>query len=167
MVEDGSWALKDILENANFRVGVATFPAGPAKKVTLSTTDGFAIYRGTRYPEASWELVKFLTGVEYGRAMIDTHLLQPARVSLMPAWINTIHTQYPEKARELDLEAFTRGNTQGYSVTAEIFANMGEARAIARSAWNKIFHMNSAEVEILREVSQQIQEAQQPRGADA
>jgi multiple sugar transport system substrate-binding protein len=167
MVEDGSWALKDILENANFRVGVATFPAGPAKKVTLATTDGFAIYKNTRYPEAAWELVKFLTSEEYGRALIETHLLQPARASLIPTWIDTIHAQYPEKARELDLEAFTRGHTQGYSVTAEIFAYMGEARTLARSAWNKIFHMNSADVEILREVSLQIQETQQARGDDA
>jgi multiple sugar transport system substrate-binding protein len=167
MVEDGSWALKDILENANFRVGVATFPAGPAKKVTLATTDGFAIYKDTRYPEAAWELVKFLTSEEYGRALIETHLLQPARASLIPTWIDVIHAQYPEKARELDLEAFTRGHTQGYSVTAEIFAYMGEARTLARSAWNKIFHMNSADVEILREVSLQIQETQQARGDDA
>jgi len=29
MVEDGSWALKDILAGADFRVGVAPFPAGP------------------------------------------------------------------------------------------------------------------------------------------
>jgi len=55
MVEDGSWALKDILENASFRIGVAPFPAGPVKRVTLATTDGFAIYSGTKYPEAAWE----------------------------------------------------------------------------------------------------------------
>ncbi len=47
MVEDGSWALKDILANAEFRVGVAPFPAGPVRRVTLATTDGFGIYKGT------------------------------------------------------------------------------------------------------------------------
>ncbi len=56
MVEDGSWALKDILTAAQFRIGVAPFPAGPARRVTLATTDGFGIYRGTRHPEAAWEL---------------------------------------------------------------------------------------------------------------
>ena len=40
-VEDGSWALKDILAKAPFRVGVAPLPAGPAGRVTLATTDGF------------------------------------------------------------------------------------------------------------------------------
>src|SRR3989304_56333 len=38
MVEDGSWALKDILARASFEVGVAPFPAGPVRRVTLATT---------------------------------------------------------------------------------------------------------------------------------
>jgi len=36
---------------------VAPFPADPARKVTLATTDGFGIYAGTRYPEAAWEQI--------------------------------------------------------------------------------------------------------------
>jgi multiple sugar transport system substrate-binding protein len=38
MVEEGSWALKNILENADFHIGVAPMPTGPANRVTLSTT---------------------------------------------------------------------------------------------------------------------------------
>jgi len=57
MVEDGSWALKDILAGANFRVGVTLFPAGPVRRVTLATTDGFGIYAGTKHPDAAWELL--------------------------------------------------------------------------------------------------------------
>ncbi len=59
MIEDGSWSLKDILTGAKFRVGVAPFPTGPVRKVTLATTDGFGIYAGTKHPEAAWELIKF------------------------------------------------------------------------------------------------------------
>ena len=51
MVEDGSWALKDILDKAGFRVGVAPFPAGPVRRVTLATTDGYGIYSGTKHPD--------------------------------------------------------------------------------------------------------------------
>ena len=81
-VEDGSWALKDILANAPFRVGVAPMPAGPAGRVTLATTDGFGIYAGTQHPEAAWELLKFLISDEYGRAMARANFLQPAKASL-------------------------------------------------------------------------------------
>src|SRR3990172_4393422 len=36
MVEDGSWALKDVLAGASVRVGVAPFPAGPIRRATLA-----------------------------------------------------------------------------------------------------------------------------------
>ena len=51
MVEDGSWALKDILTKADFRIGVAPFPSGPVQRVTLATTDGYGIFAGTEHPE--------------------------------------------------------------------------------------------------------------------
>lgn len=87
MVEESSWALKEVLEGADFRIGVAPFPAGPARQVTLATTDGFAIYAGTKHPEAAWEFLKFLVSPEYGRAMARDELLQPARASLVEEWV--------------------------------------------------------------------------------
>ncbi len=93
MVEDGSWALRDILERlAPFRIGVAPFPAGPQRRVTLATTDGFAVYSGTKHPEAAWELMKFFVSPEYGRAMAEAQLLQPARASLVNEWVEIVRT---------------------------------------------------------------------------
>ena len=83
MVEDGSWTLKDILADSDFRVGVAPFPRGPVQQATLATTDGYGIYSGTKHPEAAWELVKFLISEEYGLAMARANFLQPARASLV------------------------------------------------------------------------------------
>ena len=64
-----------------FRVGVAPFPAGPVRRVTLATTDGFGIYSGTKHPDEAWELVKLLISKDYGRAMARANFLQPARAS--------------------------------------------------------------------------------------
>ncbi len=164
MVEDGSWALKDILENAQFRLGVAPFPAGPARRVTLATTDGYGIFAGTEYPDAAWELVKFLTGKEYGRAMARDHLLQPARASLVDEWVAAIRTEYPEKTRDVDIAAFAEGHLQGYSVVAEIFANMEEARQLVLSAWERIFTLGQAPVSMMEEVSQQVEALQRTGG---
>lgn len=164
MVEEGSWALKNILENAEFRIGVTSFPAGPARKVTLATTDGYAIYAGTKYPEAAWELVKFLISREYGRAMAQAHLLQPARSSLVEEWVELIRTQYPARARDMDLQVFAEGHIQGYSVTAEIFKNMEDARRLAREAWERIYTLGQSPVDIMRSVSAQIEKAQASTG---
>jgi multiple sugar transport system substrate-binding protein len=164
MVEDGSWALKDILEGARFRIGVAPFPAGPERRVTLATTDGFGIYAGTRYPEAAWELLKFLIGREYGRAMAETHLLQPARESLVDEWASLVRQAYPEATRGMELEAFAEGHRQGYSVTAEIFADMKSAREFTEPAWQRIFTLGLDPVDEMVQVSANI-ELSQPTGS--
>jgi multiple sugar transport system substrate-binding protein len=167
MVEDGSWALKDILTGAPFRVGVAPLPAGPERRVTLATTDGFAIYAGTRHPDAAWELVKFLVSREYGRAMARANFLQPARASLVDEWIEVIRSEFPQKANQLDIAAFAEGHLQGYSVTAEIFANQAKAGPLARAAWEQIFTLGQAPVDVMRQVSAQIEAAQQISRQDA
>ncbi len=160
MVEDGSWALKDILSQADFRVGVAPFPAGPARRATLATTDGFGIYAQTRCPDAAWELVKFLTGPDYGRAMAQAHFLQPARFSLVNDWIGYVLAEFADKTTEADLAAFAHGHEHGYSVTAEIFANMADARQLVYAAWDQIFTLGQAPVDQLREVCRQIDASQ-------
>jgi multiple sugar transport system substrate-binding protein len=163
MVEDGSWALKDILEGVNFRLGVAPFPAGPARKVTLATTDGFGIYARTRHPEAAWELLKFLISPEYGRAMAQANFLQPARASLVDDWINDIRQEYPDKTQDVDLAAFADGHIKGYSVTGEIFANMAMAQQLVYAAWEQIFVLGRAPVAQMADVSRQVEAEQKAK----
>jgi multiple sugar transport system substrate-binding protein len=164
MIEDGSWSLKAILSGARFRVGVAPFPAGPARRVTLATTDGFGIYAGTRYPEAAWELIKFLTSKDYGRAMARTNFLQPARASLVDDWIGYIRAEYPQQAKDVDLAAFAEGHLKGYSVIAEVFANMSDAQQIAYKAWDQILTLGRASIDEMKLAAGQIQAAQAKTG---
>ncbi len=161
MVEDGSWALKDILTGADFRIGVAPLPSGPAGKATLASTDGFGIYAGTNHPDEAWELVKFLISKDYGRAMAQANFLQPARASLVEDWAGFIREEFPQKAADIDLAAFADGHIQGYSVTAEIFANMDESKSITYAMWEEIFDLGQAPVENMETVCQQIKEVHQ------
>ena len=163
MVEDGSWALKDILAGADFRVGVAPFPAGPAGRATLATTDGFGIYAGTKHPDEAWELLKFLIGKDYGRAMARPNFLQPARASLVDDWVKFIREEFPEQAKDIDIAAFADGHIKGYSVTAEIFNDMVEAKRLAYDAWDQLFTLGQISVEQMRAVCAQIEMAQQER----
>jgi multiple sugar transport system substrate-binding protein len=160
MVEDGSWSLRDILAGARFRIGVAPFPVGPVRRATLATTDGFGIYAGTRYPDAAWELIKFLISPDYGRAMAEAHFLQPARSSLVEDWIGYVRDEYPDKTKDMDLAAFADGHRKGYSVVAEIFANQDEAKRIASDAWNQIFTLGQAPTDQMIGAGQEIDKAQ-------
>ena len=160
MVEDGSWALKDILAGADFQLGVAPFPAGPIRRVTLATTDGFGIYAETKHPDAAWELVKFLISKDYGRAMARANFLQPARASLVDEWVGFIREEFPQKARDVDIAAFADGHIKGYSVTTEIFANMVEVQAMTYAVWDQIFTLGQAPVEQMATICNQIQAIQ-------
>ncbi len=161
MVEDGSWNLKDILTHANFRVGLAPFPAGPVRRATLATTDGFGIYAGTKHPDAAWELVKFLISKEYGRAMAKAQFLQPARASLVDEWIQFVRSEFPDKTKDLNIAAFADGHRKGYSVIGEEFANQADALRLVKPAWQQIFTLGQSPVEIMQDVSRQINQAQQ------
>jgi multiple sugar transport system substrate-binding protein len=164
MTEDGSWALKDILNEANFHIGVAPMPAGPARRVTLTTTDGFGIYAHTRHPQEAWELLQFLISEDYSLAMARANFLQPARASLIDKWDQIIRQEFPEKTRDMNLAVFADGQIKGYSVVAEVFANMTEATRLATEAWDQIFTLGQAPVSIMKDVSAQIERAQQAVG---
>jgi len=160
MAEDGSWALKDVLARARFRIGLAPFPAAPVQRVTLATTDGFGIYSGTKYPEAAWELVKFLISKEYGRAMAKANFLQPARASLLDEWVGFISEEFTDRAKDVDIAAFADGHLKGYSVTAEVFPNMDDAKRIAYDAWDQIYTLGHAPADQMKVASRRIEEAQ-------
>jgi len=160
MVEDGSWALKKILEGSAFRVGVAPLPAGPVRRAALATTDGFGIYSRSRHPKEAWELLRFLIGTDYGLAMARAHLLQPARASLLKDWVDLIHLEFPAKAKDMDIDAFADSQRKGYSVIGEAFPNMTDATRIANDAWEKILVFGQESAESIREASRRIQEAQ-------
>lgn len=166
MVEEGSWVLKDILLNADFRIGVAPMPSGPARRVALATSDGFGIYAGTEYPAAAWELVKFLTSRAYGRAMAKANFLQPARASLIDAWIGYVQAEFPEKTAALDLAAFADGHVKGYSVTVEIADNMAEVQPKVAAAFEKVFTVGQAPVDYLRTVCAQINQGRKSGGTN-
>lgn len=167
MLEEGSWALKEILNSAPFRVGLAPLPAGPRGRVTLATTDGFAIYAGTEHPEEAWELVKFLVGKRYGRAMARANFLQPARLSLVPEWTGFVREQFPGKFAGLDLDVFAQGQREGYSVTAEVFPRrMAEVEALADEAFERIFKRPGGTVNELAGVARRIEELQRDTASD-
>lgn len=163
MVEEGSWALKDILQGATFRVGVAPFPSGPDRKVTLATTDGFGIYAGTKHPDEAWELVKFLISKDYGRAMARANFLQPARASLVNDWVSYIREEFPEKTKDMNIAAFADGHINDYSVTSETFANMAEATRLTSAAWEQIFTLGQSPIEQIQNVCLQIEAAQKEK----
>lgn len=160
MAEDGSWALNDILSNAKFRVGVAPFPTAPVRKTTSATIDGWGIYKGTRYPEAAWEFVKFLVSRDFGRAMAHAGLLQPARLSLLNDWAQAVGERFPKHAREVDVSAFADGHQKGYAVTPETASNIGPASKILTEAMEHLITFGRGSTDMIKRTAEEIDASQ-------
>jgi len=93
--------------------------------------------------------------------MARANFLQPARASLVDEWVGFIREEFPQKARDVDIAAFADGHIKGYSVTAEIFANMADAKRIAYAAWDEILTLGQAPVQQMKDVCRRIQEVQE------
>jgi hypothetical protein len=105
-------------------------------------------------------LLQFLLGDDYVLAQAKAQFLQPARLSLVPAWADIIRTEYPDKTVDVDIEAFADGQEKGYSVVVETFLNQGEARPLLRESLDLIFTLGEQPVSYMADVCTEIEAVQ-------
>ncbi|CAA9278210.1 MAG: hypothetical protein AVDCRST_MAG77-3582 [uncultured Chloroflexi bacterium] len=113
MWEEGSWALAPLTqEKPSFQWDLVTLPKGPVQRDVLATTDGWAMWSGTKSVEDAWLLMSWFNGDEwYG---VQSKRLQPARLSWLPKWQTLIQEAYPD-LKGKNLKAFTMGPEQGFA----------------------------------------------------
>ena len=58
----------------------------------------------------------------------------------------------------MDIAVFAEGHIQGYSVVAEIFPNMVEAKQLVYSAWDQIFLLGEQPIDLMKDISRQVEE---------
>ena len=93
MVVEGNWMvpyLSDSFPDVNW--GVAELPAGPGGQATMGFTVCYGAPANNENPEASVDLINYLTGEEGMREWTDLGIAMPARQSLSEGWLE----QYPD-----------------------------------------------------------------------
>ncbi|MCB9078626.1 MAG: sugar ABC transporter substrate-binding protein [Anaerolineaceae bacterium] len=60
MTSDGSWNIKNYVDNSNFEIGFGLLPIGPEGRKSMFNGLADSIYIGTPHQEEAWEWVKFL-----------------------------------------------------------------------------------------------------------
>jgi len=60
MTTDGSWNIKNYIDNSNFEVGFGLLPVGPQGRKSMFNGLADSIYVGSKHQEEAWEWVKFL-----------------------------------------------------------------------------------------------------------
>lgn len=100
MAIEGNWIVPFLNDQyPDLAYGLTELPAGPAGEATMAFTVCYAVPAAAKSPEASFELVNYLTGPEGMKEWTDLGLAMPTRQSLREDWL----AQFP------DLEPFLNG----------------------------------------------------------
>jgi multiple sugar transport system substrate-binding protein len=78
MTSDGSWNIKNYIDNSNFEVGFGLLPVGPEGRKSMFNGLADSIYVGTEHQEEAWEWVKFLASPTCQNIVGDYAVVFPA-----------------------------------------------------------------------------------------
>jgi multiple sugar transport system substrate-binding protein len=152
---DGSWALQVWVETVADRFDWGVFPqyAGPGengKHETFHTTDTWMINKASAQPDAAWEWLKFATDADWQRMQMTTRLIQPARKSLAPEWINIVQEKLVAanpNLEDVNLQIFVDGFE--YARPMVQFAEHTAAMEILNPVFDQIYETGDGTVEAL------------------
>ncbi|MER3406279.1 MAG: hypothetical protein C4289_14875, partial [Chloroflexota bacterium] len=161
MWEDGSWSLVPVLRNqtAGFDWDVAVLPRGRVQRDVLGTTDGFAMWVDTKYPDQAWTLLMFLNSDDF--YSIQARRLQPARLSWQDRWAQYIVQDNPGLQGK-NLRAFTDPIKQGYARPWNLFRYHAAVNQLINDAYEESVNLNLKPIrDTHMALSRQIDEIQQ------
>jgi multiple sugar transport system substrate-binding protein len=153
--EGGMGAIAFYANESKFPFALTHLPKGPARRATLGTTDGYAIYKGTKHPEEAWDLVLFLVGDFFQKMITETWGGIPARLSLLPSWKDTIIKTFPV-LENANMDAILECLQEGYPMLTEEFKKHAESQAIIEAALQKVFAVGDTPVDYFKEVAAEV-----------
>jgi multiple sugar transport system substrate-binding protein len=156
MVEDGFYPFTQAKAiNKNFRWAYAPVPKGPKARTAFGSTDGFAIWKGTKNQDGAWELVKYLSGKDFQVYLTQITGYFPSRTSAIAGWKQALTDKYPELA-EANIDVIPQALQQGYPAERKLFKKDAEYRQIITPALQKVFLTGTAPVSSFTEVAAQV-----------
>lgn len=157
MWEDGSWSLVPVVQDKPaFEWDVVTLPRGKTQRSVLATTDGWAMWNGSKSPEDAWLLFAFFNSDDWYD--IQSKRLQPARLSWFPKWISMLTTAQPE-LKGKSLTGFTKPGEQGYGHPWELLRYHAATNQLINDAYEKSVNLSQApirdtHIELAKEVNE-------------
>ena len=160
MAEDGMHALKDMARVEGMEFDIAPIPKGPKQRLSWITTDGWGMWSGSKYRAQAWELMKFITGVEWYKLQSRIELLIPSRVSVLDDWIQVLREKFPVLAK-VNLKGVRDALTASppaVSVTQQ-FLCAADADKVVGDTLNEVLRAGSAKAPVFRDRKDQIDQA--------
>jgi multiple sugar transport system substrate-binding protein len=162
---EGSWRLAPMALEVPPGVDwdVAPMPKGKVKRSTRATTDGWAIFRGTKVPDAAWDFMRWLQGDDWYEIMMSVVGLTPARLSQQDRWVQLVGKAYPQLASK-SLKTFTDAVRTKVAEPEEFFKFHKDATDILDPAYNESVRDNKVNVSTsIKEASTRVTAVQKQR----
>jgi multiple sugar transport system substrate-binding protein len=162
----GSVFLRYARNTANVSWEMAHLPKGPARRAALGTTDGWALWKGTKYKEVSWELIKYATSIDYYNQQTKIEARVPSRKSALDNWVKIVREQFPS-TQNVNLKVVTDAlTTMNYPTVDESFLCQTEAQPVLQAALDDVFKAGKSPVTLFRDIKPQLDEAAGRCGLD-
>ncbi|GAB4116023.1 MAG: sugar ABC transporter substrate-binding protein [Roseiflexaceae bacterium] len=102
LTTDGSWMIGQYVKDSKFKVGFSMLPAGPEGRKSMFNGLADSIWVGTKYPEESWQWVKFAASKQCADIVGSFGVVFPAQQSGVDAAL----AKY--QANGIDVSSFTK-----------------------------------------------------------
>ena len=154
-MEEGSWVLRKVSDKCRFKWDVAPLYHWPKGPYTLATTNGWHIWKESKHPDEAWELMLFLSSPVYGKAIAKSNFLQPARLSLMDDYIQTLRDQAPS-LKQVNLELFKEARERELGRPMELYWNQSIAEDILRPIFQQVFGLGEVGVDAIAQACDEL-----------
>ncbi|HEX2037406.1 MAG TPA: extracellular solute-binding protein [Chloroflexota bacterium] len=130
-------------------------PKGPVLRRVLGTSDGFTVWKDTKYPDAAWKLVKWLSGRDFQMVQTEFAGSLPVRYSVLKEWQQIVTKNYPMLA-DANLEVGPEAMEMGYPQDRQFFKKQVEAKDLIVPVLTKLYREGGTPISVLKELSEQV-----------
>jgi multiple sugar transport system substrate-binding protein len=162
MAEDGIYPFEmDDVVQGKFPWAYAHTPKGPnGQRKVLGTTDGAALWKGTKNLEQAWALTKWIAGPENQlAAVVKAAGRVPVRHSVLKQWKDIVPQTRPN-LKDVNVNVAIEAMEMGYPSGREFFKDNISAADLIRPALEKVYITGGTPVTYMKEVAQQVTTAQ-------
>jgi ABC-type glycerol-3-phosphate transport system substrate-binding protein len=160
MNEDGgpysSWgdAIKD-----TFEWDFTHPPIGPVARTTYQVTDGYGMWKNTKFPDAAWEVMMYLAGPINQEIRMRTCLQEPVRYSTLKMYKEAVASLVPSMAK-MSLDTVAEAFEMGYGHDDERYLCQAEAEEVINPLLEKVYVVGDTPVSVLADGCPQVEAAQ-------
>jgi len=161
MAEDGIYPFEmDDAIQGKFEWAYQHTPKGPTgQRKVLGTTDGTAMWKGSKHKDEAWELQKWVAGPEYQLAIVKATGRVPVRHSVLNQWAD-IAAQTRPNLKNANLKVAIEAMQMGYPGAREFYKDNNAAQEIIVPALQKVFVSGGTPVSYFKQVAQQVTQAE-------